>query len=665
MHNREAAREELSIILVDAYTEKKMNSEYNQDEFLDDFIYDRQPEAEVAEDEISLNGFTFELDRNVPQLGEYIGESGNLPARIRKIEVTNKTLSEISVEVTTARAEGATFRYSYKKLSESAYQGNVEQSGNTYTFTGLETKQTYEIRVELIKDGEVVDDDKIEVRLGELEEGSITFGTITWSAGTASVPVNTNTSYQLQYQINGTDEGSWTDISNNGSIQNIPNGSDVYARLFDGTSGSDHASITVEDNVNPTIKAINETEVTFDSIKIQVKAEDAESGIAKIEYSKDDGTSYTTGTSNTALEYEFTDLEQGTEYIIKVRVTDNANNISEQSKTISTQGEEFSDIYTETAQYTDSEGNTAWIPKGFAVGVSEGINKISGGLVITSAINSSHYSTGNEFVWIPVDDESLNEMYTVVETPVKLSGVTTTTSVYSKLRGTTGSTPNTTGNREPDLVTYHDTQSQYYEVLAGSAQEMADDMVAEYTSVYESIKKYDGFYIGRFELTGTVQNPTVQKGETVLTAKTAGNWYQLKKACTNIVTESEEYEAQSIMIYGNQWDEVMRWLESSGYNTSDSRSWGNYNNSTGNATEGSGTYRPSGYNEAWKANNIYDLAGNYYDWTQEADSTVYRILRGGNYVDSGSASPASDRGNSRPNNASSYHSCRPALYVAL
>ena len=625
LHDIEYTREKLGSVLVDALVEKKLNAEYNQDDFLDDFIYEREPEAEATEDEISLNGHTFELDRSVPQLGEYIGEAGNLPPRIRKVEVTNQTYSEVSVKVTTARADGATFRYSFKKNDESDYQGNVEQAGNTYTFSGLETLVIYNLRVELIKDGDVVDTEVINVRLGELEEGSLTFGQETWSAGTASLPVSTTTSNQIQYQINGIAEGSWTIIANNGNIPNIPNGATVFARLWDGTRGSEYISRTIVDEDSPVINDIIEVEKDFDSIKVQVDATDAKSGIAKIEYSSDDGANYTTGASDTDIEYEFTGLQMATEYTIKVRVTDNANNTVEATKKIATMGEKFSDIYESTTEYTDSEGNTAWIPGGFAVGVDEGINKISDGLVITDKISDDNYGIGNEFVWIPVTDQDLNEMYTVAE-GTKLSGVDTTTDVYSKLRNLTSGTagaPGSTNYREPDLVTQYDTQSQYYSILGyGSAQEMADAMVEEYTATYESIKKYDGFYIGRYELTGTLDNPTVKPRETVLTAATAGNWYRLKKACSNIVKSSY---AQSTMIYGNQWDETLDWFVDTGARPSsdvyiNSASWGNYS---------SNILRPSRFNEAWQTKNIYDMAGNYSDWTQEESGDIdTRVSRG-------------------------------------
>ena len=121
------------------------------------------------------------------------------------------------------------------------------------------------------------------------------------------------------------------------------------------------------------------------------------------------------------------------------------------------------------------------------------------------------------------------------------------------------------------------------------------------------------------------------------------------------------------MIYGNQWDEVMDWLVDTGMSSDlvnvDSSSWGNYNNSSGAATTDSGEKQPSGTNEAWQANNIYDLAGNCWEWTQEALGTDGRVFRGGGYNRSGSGNPASDRGYNFPNSGYSIDSSRAALYV--
>ncbi len=105
---------------------------YNENDYLNEFIYSREPDAEVAETEISLNGYTFELDRSVPQLGEYIGEAGNLPPTIRNIKVIGKTETSAKIEVTVARGEGVKYKYSIKKSNEGdeSYTPAVEKEEN-------------------------------------------------------------------------------------------------------------------------------------------------------------------------------------------------------------------------------------------------------------------------------------------------------------------------------------------------------------------------------------------------------------------------------------------------------------------------------------------------------------------------------------------------------
>ena len=279
------------------------------------------------------------------------------------------------------------------------------------------------------------------------------------------------------------------------------------------------------------------------------------------------------------------------------------------------------------------ETGTIYVPGGFGID-EESPNDINDGIVITDGTN--------EFVWIPVSEEKLGEMY-VEALGTTLTGVETTTDLYSKLRDentgeimdTNRYKPGTTSHREPDVLSLFDTDAQYYSNVLGynSTKEMADAFVKEYNDTYESIKEYGGFYIGRYELTGTVGSPTVQKGQTVLTNQ---NWYNLRKACSNVV--NNEY-AVSEMIYGNQWDRVLNWLVETGEKKEnevyrDSSSWGNYENyndsvSSDKQVEGAGEdVLPAGSSDYWRANNIYDLAGNASDSTQEAYYTVTRISRG-------------------------------------
>ena len=77
------------------------------------------------------------------------------------------------------------------------------------------------------------------------------------------------------------------------------------------------------------------------------------------------------------------------------------------------------------------------------------------------------------------------------------------------------------------------------------------------------------------------------------------------------------------MIWGSQWDVVMRWMYNSGDEekktyTYDSTEKGNY----------SGSLIATGSNEAYAVNNIYDMDGNAYDWTMEIYSNDYRVMRG-------------------------------------
>ena len=349
--------------------------------------------------------------------------------------------------------------------------------------------------------------------------------------------------------------------------------------------------------------------------------------------------------------------------------------------------------FAETTQIEDASGDTMWIPGGFGIAVDSATD-IDDGVVITDGTN--------EFVWIPVSDADLAEMYNTT-TPESAGDITlsqstlgeaaTTTKIYSKLRVRSGDSssytagaPGSTNAREPDILTstsYGDASTTkginlikselgYTGSNAEILKNFAQDMVDEYLAVFESIKQYDGFYIGRYELTGTASNPTVQRHQPVLTAddKTGANtWYGLKDASNRVVT-GEGKHAQSYMIYGNQWDEVMDWLVDTGAKTSDevnvnSSNWGNYSNYVQITTRAPEPANPknSGSNDDWKANNIYDLAGNYGEWTQEASDTDYRVYRGGDSSFPGSSFPASDRSYSFPYDTDSSYSCRPALYI--
>ena len=257
----------------------------------------------------------------------------------------------------------------------------------------------------------------------------------------------------------------------------------------------------------------------------------------------------------------------------------------------------------------------------------------------------------NQWVWVPVKDVSVM-CDTANATEYTLCGTSGDTAVKTKLyskseiiSGKTRTTPGTTsGYRESDLVVGDDgtkyDAANYKKILgeSGTKEDLAQLFVKEYKEMIESVGQYKGFYIGRYELTANGEKP----GATL----TNTTWYNLYNKCKEFGANDK---VKSRMIWGCQWDVTCKWLDDNGYSMTDSRSWGNYSDSTDNAKvviDGENKYgsqQDTGFSEYWKANNIYDFAGNCYEWTQEVGGTSGRASRGGGFLSNGSYSPASDR----------------------
>lgn len=280
-HQKAEAREQLELVLADAYNEKHANKkEYNENEYLDNFIYSQKPEADITETEISLNGYTFELERSVPELGQYIGKNGQLLPTLRIVE---KTTHSIKVEV--IRSEGIkSFKYSYKEKGKEEFSQAVENASNTYTFEGLESDKIYVVKVECVKDGEKHISERI-VQLGKIPSGKIKAKSIKWSNKEATVTIATEEEeYQIQWQKNGIEEGKWTTEKKGIKEVNIgavKSGDNIYVRLFDGVNGGDYLTINIVDKVAPkvNIELVSDTMIVNISANAKVVQKDEESGI--------------------------------------------------------------------------------------------------------------------------------------------------------------------------------------------------------------------------------------------------------------------------------------------------------------------------------------------------------------------------------------------------
>ena len=285
------------------------------------------------------------------------------------------------------------------------------------------------------------------------------------------------------------------------------------------------------------------------------------------------------------------------------------------------------------------DGKNIPVPKGYILSNAEGEKSVNTGLVLyqgNEGVNNSNVATAkttrNQFVWIPVEDET-----TMYETQSEEK--------VGKLYdfSTTGSTPRTypgknTGYREPDIVTgnatgdgtNYDGNSSYLTILGlTSSSEFRAQLQNEFNKMIASIEKYKGFYIGRYEtgnLEANTTTPVVQKGNN---KNNNVNWYYVYQNSKKIAEGNNA--VTSSILWGCQWDRTMQWLVESGNKTyaelMDSKSWGNYKDSTGDAATNSGSAQPTGTNEAWKANNIYDLAGNLRERTIESYGPTNRVFR--------------------------------------
>ena len=265
---------------------------------------------------------------------------------------------------------------------------------------------------------------------------------------------------------------------------------------------------------------------------------------------------------------------------------------------------------------------------------------------------------GNQWVWVPVETPS--SLYTTVDAGVALDGSTgVKTTKYTNSEIISGNTRvkpgDTSSYREPDIVpdsTHGDTDERAKTAGFSSLANMAETMVSEYEEMIRSIEKYKGFYIGRYELTANGE-----KTGATQTCENGVNWYTLYKNCTTLAVGSK---VKTRMIWGLQWDATCSWLATSKFDITNSSKWGNYSDNT---ATGHGSKQNTGFSESWKANNIYDFAGNCIEWTQEANDTIGRAFRGGSYGYYGSSHPASVRSYYSSTYTSSYFGSRPTLYL--
>ena len=341
----------------------------------------------------------------------------------------------------------------------------------------------------------------------------------------------------------------------------------------------------------------------------------------------------------------------------------------------------------------------AAVPKGYYVDTNSEVNT---GLVITDTIDANGYSTGNEWVWVPVVEDSNYQYHLTVNPAEGMYGATSVTYTnYSKLWKFTAETnqtivenlastqakPNSdSGYKEPAIVLgvtkkmldYSNYTNVYNRVsstnsskvkftskngLAAFATQLRDD----YDNMVISINKYGGFYIGRYEITA--------EGEKAGVSIVYKTWYELYNECMFL---NKGTNTETTMMYGTLWDATMKWLAEKKYNVGESgettSGYGNYTAeevkvSDANTTivvkkSGLSQKLRTGQTSYTKSNNIYDLSGNCRDGTQESFYDSSRVLRGGCYFENfGDMNFSAFRGPNQPTVSNDVNSSRPQLYI--
>ena len=324
---------------------------------------------------------------------------------------------------------------------------------------------------------------------------------------------------------------------------------------------------------------------------------------------------------------------------------------------------------------TSSDGVQVPVPTGYTASSASDENSVNGGFVIyegTEAVTDSNkwdaQCNRNQYVWIPIADVS--DMYWRDQTTGKKYGTTYTftSSSYSK----------SSSNKYEPQTTSYDIQSTYLtKYLNGmSREDFLMEMEIDFDKMLNSVATYGGYYIGRYQ-TGDLSQatPVIKRINTDLSNQT---WYTMWKKARKLSGTSAGVQ----MIWGIQWDETLKWLIDTGEKTyaeigSDSTSWGNYRNnsftyytntskSTATKASGSNTRIPSGAYDGANANNVFDLAGNVWDWTCESNGSGtggYRYERGGSYYDNGGYNYAALRDNVGPYYSYVNSGLRCALYI--
>lgn len=475
----------------------------------------------------------------------------------------------------------------------------------------------------------------------------------------------------------------------------------LYFKILD-QNGNEHVANQDVTIVDPFVLAIVDDLGTSSTIYLYGNSDEVTEGAINVTLPDNTSTTIEAVSDNTTISesknYISYNVKKNGTYIF----TSSAENYETKTTVKVSNIETFTLVDTLGLSYCNTEQkaynyNGASIPKGFYVDVN---SKEDTGIVITDKIDDEGYSLGNEWVWVPVNSKIGNNDFYTSETASLYGASSVNYNNYGKLYSFSSNNRDDYGTfypigaksetnkaslgkpseedggyREPAILTNAEKgEAKNYSTLNkrgtttkfSDLESLAKQYVNDYDNMVSSVKKYGGFYIGRYELSGTAESGS-QKKSKVLRGQT---WYDAYNTCMTFDKEN----VNSSMIYGSLWDATMSWLAKSGvqvgYTGNTTSGCGNFyeedvtvkNSNTTINVKNSNNYieLETGATTYTKTNNIFDLCGNLYEWTQEAAGTGGRVVRGGShgYKDANYEYMA-NRGYNYPDTINSEYSSRP------
>lgn len=277
----------------------------------------------------------------------------------------------------------------------------------------------------------------------------------------------------------------------------------------------------------------------------------------------------------------------------------------------------------------------------------------------------------------------------------EFSEVTENNTTYVKVTPESLWNPKSTILREPaglkdstygDTVTYLKQINGILNTSYNTPTSFESALQSQYNEMVKKVEEKGGFWVGRYETSSmsnsTTENYIASNRIQVSSKRNTTNglvgvtWYKMyaqQKIYSELALESK---TTSSMIWGSQYDQIMIWMKeekssdqapSRGkYYVTNGAGKGNYGTISGvknDVYSGYSGIAPTGSQDPYSTKNIFDLAGNVYEWSLEACNTYYRTRRGGYFLDTNAyATRPDDRNSYCPTDSISYDGSRLTLY---